>query len=167
MMPTKHIDSGNLSVTDANKFKQSDTGVDLLKDVVIVITQAFGPMGDNLVGISDVTFNGFPAVTVRVRADGQEGLVHLSPFHGDRRKKGLTDIPRGTNCEILCPVSGEPLDRVGSVGDGSGADYFAIYLTPKLSEGELVMVSNVWDHYNSRIVDNFDIVSQWAAVDDI
>ena len=45
MMPTKHIDSGNLSVTDANKFKQSDTGVDLLKDVVIVITQAFGPMG--------------------------------------------------------------------------------------------------------------------------
>jgi hypothetical protein len=133
----------------------SETGVQ------IVVTQAYGPRGDNLVGISDVAFEGHPAVTLGVRGGGQEGLVHLSPIHGDSRKQGL-ELAAGTVCELFCPVSGQTLDLVGDVEDGSGAKYYALYLTPQLSNGSMVMVSNVWGHYHSRIVDNFELISAWA-----
>lgn len=131
-------------------------------DVVVIVTQAYGPKGDSLVGISDVTFDGHPAVTVKIRGGGTEGLVHLSPIHGDSRKQGI-DLPAGTKCELLCPVSGVPLDLVGEVEDGSGARYYAIYLTPQLSRGSMVMVSDVWGHYHSRIIDDFELISAWAA----
>jgi hypothetical protein len=97
--------------------------VSVTDDVVIVVTQAYGPRGDNLVGISDVTFDGHPAVTLGVRTSGIDGLVHLSPIHGDDR-------------------------------------------TPQLSHGSMVMVSNVWGHYHSRIVDNFELISAWASAHD-
>ena len=132
-------------------------------DVVVIVTQAYGPQGHNLVGISDVQFDGHPAVTVGIRGAGREGLVHLSPIHGDGRKQGLTDLPQGTRCELYCPVSGQPLDLVGEVEDGSGARYYAIYLTPQLSRGSMVMVSDVWGHYHSRIIDDFELISAWAA----
>ena len=132
-------------------------------DVVVIVTQAYGPQGHNLVGISDVQFDGHPAVTVGIRANGQEGLVHLSPIHGDGRKQGLTDLPQGTRCELFCPVSGQALDLVGEVEDGSGARYYAIYLTPQLSRGSMVMVSDLWGHYHSRIIDDFELISAWAA----
>lgn len=141
--------------------------VDLVDDVVIVVTKAFGPKGDNLVGISGVEFDGFPAVTLLVRAGGQEGLVHLSPIHGDPRKAGFTDIPIGTKCELFCPVSRQRLDRVGDVGDGSGAEYYALYLTESLSQGEMVSISDVWGHYHSRVVDDFELLSVWAEGADL
>jgi hypothetical protein len=140
--------------------------VSVTDDVVIVVTQAYGPRGDNLVGISDVTFDGHPAVTLGVRTDGIDGLVHLSPIHGDDRKSGLTDIPVGSVCELYCPVSKQPLEMVGDVEDGTAAKYYALYLTPQLSRGSMVMVSNVWGHYHSRIVDNFELISAWASAHD-
>ncbi len=110
-----------------------------------------------------MTFAGNPAGTQKIRADGKEGLIHLSPIHGDSRKAGMVDIPMGTRCELLCPVSGQPLDVIGEVEDGSGARYYAIYLTPQLSHGSMVQVSDVWGHYHSRIVDDFELISAWAA----
>jgi len=131
--------------------------------VVIVVTQAFGPDGDNLVGISEVTFDGYPAVTLRVRAGSKEGLVHMSPIHGDNRKTGFTDIAVGTKCELICPVSGKPLPYLGHVEDGSGAGYYAIYLSRQLAAGSTVMVSDTWGHYHSRIIDAFELISHWAG----
>ena len=148
------------TVTGPNVAVRNDA---VQNDVVVIVTQAYGPRGDNLVGISDVEFDGHPAVTLKIRAAGREGLVHLSPIHGDGRKQGLVDIEPGTRCELLCPVSGLPLDVVGEVEDGSGARYFAIYLTPQLSRGSMVMVSDVWGHYHSRIIDDFELISAWAA----
>ena len=161
-----HIDRRNLRVTGRHK-AVTDAGF-LVKDekeeeVVIIVTQAFGPRGDNLVGISDVTFDGHPAVTLKVRADGREGLVHVSPIHGDGRKQGTIDIPNGARCELMCPVSGQMLDVVGDVEDGSGARYYAIYLTPQLSQGSMVMISDLWGHHHSRIIDDFELISAWAA----
>jgi hypothetical protein len=164
------IDHKNLRVTGQHK-AIAQPHVDVLdglgeNDVVVVVTQAYGPTGANLVGISDVTFDGHPAVTIGIKAGDQQGLVHLSPIHGDSRKQGLTDIPAGTVCELSCPVSGHPLDQVGDVEDGMGASYYALYLTPQLSRGDMVMISNVWGHYHSRIVDNFELISAWAATHD-
>jgi hypothetical protein len=159
------VDRRNLTITGRHRIV-TDAHVAVENDVQVVVTQAFGPRGDNLVGISDVTFDGHPAVTVGVRANGKEGLVHLSPIHGDARKQGFTDIPPGTRCELFCPVSKLPLDLVGEVEDGSGARYFAIYLTSQLSRGSMVMVSDVWGHYHSRIIDDFELISAWAAAHD-
>lgn len=156
------VDRRNLTITGRHRIV-TDAHVAVENDVQVVVTQAFGPRGDNLVGISDVTFDGHPAVTVGVRANGTEGLVHLSPIHGDARKQGFTDIPTGARCELFCPVSKQPLDLVGEVEDGSGARYYAIYLTDQLSRGSMVMVSDVWGHYHSRIIDDFELISAWAA----
>jgi hypothetical protein len=156
------VDRRNFTITGRHRIV-TDAHVAVENDVQVVVTQAFGPRGDNLVGISDVTFDGHPAVSIGVRAGDQDGLVHLSPIHGDSRKQGMTDIPQGTRCELYCPVSKQPLDLVGEVEDGSGARYYAIYLTPQLSRGSMVMVSDLWGHYHSRIIDDFELISAWAA----
>ncbi len=158
------VDRKNLRIT-GNHRAVAEPHVDIRDDgdVVVVVTQAYGPRGDNLVGVSDVTFDGHPAVTLKLRASGREGLVHISPIHGDTRKSGFTDVEAGTVCELFCPVSGEPLPRVGDVEDQSGAGYFALYLTPQLSNGSMVMISDVWGHYHSRIIDDFELISAWAA----
>lgn len=161
------IDRKNLRITGNHKaVGESHVDVSGDLDVVVVVTQAYGPKGDNLVGISGVTFDGHPAVTLGIEADGRRGQVHLSPIHGDSRKAGMIDIPAGTTCTLTCPVSGLPLDQVGDVEDGTGAVYYALYLTPQLSRGSMVMISNVWGHYHSRIVDNFELISAWASSHD-
>lgn len=131
--------------------------------VTLVVTQAYGPQGDNLVGFSDVKFNGHAAISLLVRTpDGREGFVHLSPVQGDPRKTGFTDIAPGTRCTLLCPVSRRPLDKMGPVDDGSGAEYYALYLTPKLSKGHAVAITDIWDHFHSRLVDDEALISYWA-----
>jgi hypothetical protein len=161
-MVRKHVDEENLRVSELPQ--QRDSLVPVAGGVTVVVTQAFGPTGANLVGLSDVSFDGYPAVTLLVRRpdDGKEGLVHLSPIHGDRRKAGFTDIKPGTKLELFCPVSKKPLEKLGPVDDGSGADYYGIYLTPKLETAAVVMLTNVWDHYHSRIVDDNAVVSYWS-----
>ena len=157
-----HIDKDNLNVSDV---APRGDNVSLFgdDDVTIIVTQAYGPAGDSLMGIGDAEFDGHPAISLRVRAGDQDGLVHLSPFHGDRRKKTDLDLADGTACELLCPVSGQPLARAEASDDDETTDYYAIYLTPKLDEGDVVLVSNVWGHYNSRVVDNFELISSWMA----
>ncbi len=162
------IDRRNLRVTGSHRAAASGS-MDISAidgdSAVIVVTQAFGPRGDSLIGLSDVAFDGHPAVTIKVRAGGKEGLLHLSPIHGDGRKAGVIDIAPGERCELRCPVSDLPLDMVGEVEDKSGARYYAIYLTPQLSRGSMVMVSDVWGHYHSRIIDDFELISAWSPPD--
>jgi len=165
MSPAK-IDRKNLTITGQHtNVAPEDRAVSVEEgdEPVIVVTQAFGPTGESLIGVTDTAFDGYPAVSVGVRAHGREGLVHLSPIHGDSRKSGFVDIADGTRCELFCPVSLKPLDRVGDVGDGSGASYYALYLTPKLSQGTMVQISDMWGHFHSRIVDDMELISYWAA----
>jgi len=130
--------------------------------VSVIVTQAYGPTGESLIGVSDVMFDGNPALTLYVeRPDGKGGLVHLSPVQGDKRKAGFLDIPEGTVCKLFCPVSRKPLDKLGPVDDASGADYYAIYATKRLAKGPCVMISNVWGHYHSRIVDDLAHDRYW------
>ncbi len=162
MSTRDHVDEKHLTVTGRHRHSQPP-GVAVTDDVIIVVTQAFGPKGDNLVGISDVEFDGNPAVTIKIKTADREGLVHLSPIHGDSRKAGFTDIEIGTKLELYCPVSGERLPTVGEVEDGSGASYYALFLTPKLEGGATVAISDTWGHYHSRIVDDEDVISYWTA----
>jgi len=163
------VDQDNLTVTGAHEGRESRVSIipgATPEKAIIVIEEAYGPAGDNLVGISNEKFSGYPAVTVGVRVDGREELVHLSPIHGDRRKRGFTDIEPGTKVELFCPVCKKSLDEVGEVEDGSGASYYALYLTKKLDRGTMVMISDVWDHFHSRIVDDEEVISYWAQTHD-
>lgn len=163
--PDSTVDHEHLTVTGAHESIPAPH-FDVSRDdegVVIIVTKAFGPAGDQLVGLSDVEFDGHPAITLGVRGAGNEGQVQLSPIHGDSRKEGLSGIPDGTKCELFCPVSGKPLDKVGELDDGSGAEYFAVYLTPACSESAMVMISNVWGHYHSRLIDDMELISYFAT----
>ena len=163
MTPEK-IDKENLTVSPKLAETSEDLHVAVQDGVFVIVTQAFGPTGASLVGLSDVAFDGFPAVTLRVQAAGRDELVHLSPFHGDRRKVGLEGLAPGTVCRLLCPVSGQPLEKIRH-DETTGVEFFAIYLTPKLSQGEMVALSNRWDDYQSHIIDHFEIISAWAPKD--
>jgi hypothetical protein len=161
-----HVDEKHLKQSNRQRLDASAGSLEVMDDVTIVVTQAYGPAGDSLMGLSDASFDGHPGVAVQVDAGELSGIVYLSPIHGDARKTGLSGIPAGTVCTLRCPVSGKPLDRVGTVEGGGKGEYFAIYLTEKLSEGEMVAISNVWDDFHSRIVDNFEMISAWAPDED-
>jgi hypothetical protein len=166
-MGRENVDVDNLQITGAKPSQAGpDAPLSISDDVIIVVNQAYGPTGENLVGVTDTEFDGFPAITLLVRAQGREELVDLSPIHGDRRKTGLEDLPAGTKCELLCPSSKTSLHKIGPVIDGGGADYYAIYLTPRLERGSMIYVSDVWGHHHSRIVDNNELISYWAAAEE-
>lgn len=163
-MSRDKIDLDHMDITGVRP--RPDVGSLTVSDeVIIVVNEAYGPDGDSLVGLGDVEFDGFPAVTLLVRAGDREELVHLSPIHGDRRKKGMDDLASGTKCELLCPVSKQPLPKVGRIDD-TEAEYCAIYLTKKLEAGSMIYISDTWGHHHSRIVDNFELISAWAAGED-
>lgn len=166
-MSRENVDVENLKITGARP-KDDGPGAPLSisDDVIIVVNQAYGPTGESLVGVTDETFDGFPAITLLVRADGRQGYVHLSPIHGDRRKRGFEDLPPGTKCELLCPRSKQPLDKIGPVVEGGDAEYYAIYLTEKLDKGSMIYVSDVWGHHHSRVVDNNELISYWASAEE-
>ncbi len=162
----ENIDREHLEVVGGKTKPQEELHVKVEpveQDVLIIVTRAFGPTGANLVGLTDVEFDGYPAVTVGVRVNGQEGLVHLSPFHGDRRKVAFGEIEDGARCELFCPVTRAPLPRLVD-GDAEGRPgYYALYLTPELSRGEMVLLSDIWNDYTSRIIDNNELISEWMA----
>ncbi len=165
-MGRENIDVEHLEITGATPTQGDDAPLSITDDVIIVVNQAFGPTGESLIGVTDTTFDGFPAITLLVRAGGREELVDLSPIHGDRRKKGFEDLPKGTKCELLCPRSKQPLHKIGKAVEGGDAEYCAIYLTPRLEKGSMIYVSDVWGHHHSRIVDNNELISYWAAAED-
>ena len=158
-----NIDVDNLEVSQG-QLTNPDLHVKVANEgVLIIVTQAFGPKGDQLVGVTDAEFDGYPAVTVKVKVGDEEGLVNLSPFLGDQRKSGFINITPGARCELFCPVSGEPLEFIGRLSEEEDAPgFYAIYLTDQLSQGEMVLITDIWDDYNSRIIDNNELVSRWT-----
>ena len=158
---TPHLD--NLSSADAGAASRPSGHTSVSEHgVLMVIDQAYGPTGERLVGLSDKTFDGFPALTLRLRGteSGAEGLVHLSPIHGDPRKSGCLDFKAGERCEFFCPVSGRPLDLASEAPDGTR--YYAVYLSETLSAASMVYLSERWDHFESRIVDNHELIAVWV-----
>lgn len=154
--------TGTKKTKKETELEPRDSLVPVPGGVSIIVTQAYGPTGESLIGLTDTSFDGNPAVTLWVeRPDGKAGFVHLSPVHGDKRKTGFTEIPEGAKCKLFCPVTKRPLDLLGPVDDGSGAEYFAIYATKRLGKGPCVMVTDLWGHYHSRIVDDLALNSYW------
>jgi hypothetical protein len=80
------IDRRNLKITGKHRTVAAPH-VSVENDVVVIVTQAFGPQGHNLVGLSDVTFDGHPAVTLKIAPVGAKVLFTCPLFTAIVAKK--------------------------------------------------------------------------------
>ena len=129
---------------------------------VIVVTQAFGPNGEDLMDRDGVRFSGEAGIRLRVRQGELEDDVVLSPYFGDPSKRFAVDFVEGVSCELFTPGSHEPLEEIPGMGSDDGGRYFAIYLTNDLADGELVAINDVWGNHSSKILGESDLLQLYA-----
>ena len=157
-----------MSENSRNPFERNEEGtqtrLQAINDegFVVVVTRAFGPNGEDLVDYDGPLFSGEPGIKLHVEQGDVEDDVVLSPYFGDPSKKWDADFVEGERCELTCPESGEQLDRIPGMVSEDGGHYYAIYLTEKLEEGELVAVSDIWGDTNSRILSEGELLKLYA-----
>ncbi len=134
---------------------------------IVVVTRAYGPNGEDLIAYDGPTFSGEPGVKLHVKQGDKEDDVILSPFFGDPSKVSHVEFDVGKRCELTCPESGEPLAQIPGMGSQDGGHFYAIYLTPKLGEGELVAINDVWGNTNSRILSEGELLKLYAESEPI
>lgn len=108
-----------------------------------------------------VTFEGHPGIRMLVSDGSSEEEVTLSPIHGDRRKAMSTTYRLGTRLDLSCPVCDAKLDVLFPCSCGRG-ELMSLYLTDALSEGHVAAVCNVWGCPRSRLIDNWQVISQFV-----
>ncbi|HEY3352673.1 MAG TPA: hypothetical protein VGQ83_05460 [Polyangia bacterium] len=128
-------------------------------DVLIVLTQAFCTTGHNLIRPGE-QFMGFDGLQLWVSDGAKEGLVVVSPIHGDGSKKGLSFRP-GAKLEISCPECRTPLPHLCRCSCGKGGSLRTIYLTPDLSDAHQAAVCDIWGCPRSRVIDSNEILSEF------
>lgn len=131
--------------------------------IAILATQAFCPNGHNLVRRKDVLFDGHPGISLNVQVDDWEGEIILSPFQGDFRKQGLTqEFKEGSICRITCPECGIEFPVVTECGCKWGGDLISLALRRDLREGDSIILCNAWGCHRSRVMDNWQILSEYV-----
>ncbi len=144
-----------------------DSGLNVDQGVMVVITQAFCPNGHNLVMREDVLFDGYPGIWAHVEHASWSGDVALSPIHGDHSSIGLdSHVPPGTVCRLSCPVCREPFPRLGPCRCSQGGGLVGLYLRENCDEGDMVALCNIAGCYRSRIMDRFEILSEFVALEE-
>ncbi|MGM0578698.1 MAG: hypothetical protein ACQEXJ_23435 [Myxococcota bacterium] len=136
-----------------------DHSVEWVDDALVVVTQAYCHNGHELVDPSNPTFGGYPGLRVRVTTSDRDEDVTLSPIHGHREKSGGEDIAPGTRCRIACPTCDEPLPEYAACPCDSGTLH-AISLSADPRKGHLAAVCDVWGCPHSRVVDEFEVLSE-------
>ena len=107
-------------------------------------------------------FSGEPGVKLRVKQGDLEEDVILSPYYGDPSKISNAGFKEGVKCELFVPGTDTPLDKLPIPPSEDGGEYYAIYLTEKLDEGELVAINDVWGNYGSRMLSETEILTLYA-----
>lgn len=133
-------------------------------EVLVVVTRAYCPKGHDLVGRSEERFDGFPGISLWVEHEGKGGEVVVSPIHGDHDKRGAT-FPDGAKLSISCPECRTELPELADCNCSEGGRLRAIYLSPKLSESHMVAVCDIWGCPLSRVIDNFEMFSEFLVGD--
>jgi hypothetical protein len=152
----KHLKVGRQRPSGESQMVKEEAG----RKVYVVVTQAFCPNGHNLVGLSPAQFDGFPGITLRVEHEGQVAELAVSPIHGDHSKSGPS-FPDGAQLDLRCPACDVQLPRLTGCRCSDGGSLRALYLTPGLSEAHVVAICDVWGCHRSRVIDNFEILSEY------
>lgn len=159
-MARKDVDRKRLSIR--KKRPSEGTGVRLEDQMYVVVTQLFCPNGHNLVGAGSHQFDGFAGIAIRVTDGKREGVVELSPIHGDASKIGL-EFPKDTRLQLMCPTCGVVLPRFARCTCPAGGELRKLFLTTRLDDEHLVAVCDVWGCTRSRVIDGAEILSEWMA----
>lgn len=155
------VDKTRLKVPNGGPQPSPETGVTTVEDVMVVLTQAYCPQGHNLIDGSTVSFDGNPGISLLVSDGTLEDIVVSSPVHGDHRKAHSAAFKVGAKLAIRCPVCGVDLDVLFPCSCGKG-ELVNLYLTPDRNEGQVAAVCNVWGCPRSRVIDKWQIISQFV-----
>ncbi len=136
------------------------------KGFVVLVTRAFGANGEDLMDRDGPQFSGSPGVKLLVKQGDLEDEVVLSPFYGDPEKLHDVEFVQGEPCELFAPESGKPLDKIPGMSTEDGGEYYAVYLTDRLQDGELVAVNNIWGNTNSRLMSEDEMLLLLADAED-
>jgi len=137
-------------------------GVRLLDKMYVVVTKVFCPQGHNVVGTGSTKFDGFDAIGLWVGDGKKEGLVELSPIHGDGSKVG-PEFPANTRLSLRCPICRVELPGFARCSCGPHGELRKLYLTDRLDDTHMVALCDVWGCTRSRVIDGNDLVSEWLA----
>lgn len=161
-MPEETKDrSGRLIVSEEKRKKSSKTAVVQEGDVVR-LDSAFCPRGDNLMIEGAPTFDGYPGICLEVSDGERDGLVTLSPIHGDHRKTGM-EYADGTVLTLRCPVCHVEMDPIAPCSCHPGGMFVALYTTPRRSVRNFVGVCRVWGCYRSFTKEAGKILSEYRV----
>lgn len=159
-MPRKDVDHKRLRIRKSAA--TSGTGVQVIDRTFVVVTQAFCPRSHNVVGAGTTVFDGYAGIAIWVSDGRSEGLVELSPIHGDRTKVGPS-FPPGTHLRLECPVCRTELPYLARCTCQPNGTLRKLYLTRNCDEGYLIGLCDVWDCTRSRVIDGNEILSEWLA----
>lgn len=131
-------------------------------DVYVIVTQLYCPNGHNLVDHQEMRFDGYGGIMLEVSDGKTEGVVELSPFHGDATKLGPT-FESGTRLSIKCPTCHVELPTLARCSCKGNGMLRKLFLTRALDDAFLVAVCDVWGCPLSRVIDGSEILSEILA----
>lgn len=154
------IDRDRLYRPEGANPPSEETQIKEVDDVIIQVTQAYCPNGHNLIRPENDLFDGEPGIRLSVSDGKKKEIVILSPFHGDHARKGFIDFAEGARVQIACPDCGAQLPRLSRCSCGDG-DLCLLYLTPRLDEGHVVALCNIWGCHRSKVFDQAQLLSAY------
>jgi len=155
------IDKSKLLVPEGGPHASPELKLQTMDEVVAILTQVFCPNGHNVVEFSTVSFDDQKGISLMVDDGQHEDVVVISPFHGDPRKTHSVAFKVGTKLGISCPICKEPFQILLPCTCGKG-ELVGLFLSPALSESQVAAVCNVWGCPRSRVIDNWQIISQFV-----
>ena len=138
----------------------TDEAVTVQDDIFVIVTKLFCPNGHNLVDEKGDRFDGYGGIRLLVSDGKTEGIVEVSPFHGDSTKYG-PDFDKGVRLSIKCPQCKVELPTLARCTCSGHGMLRKLYLTPKLDDSSVVAVCDVWGCPRSRVIDGNDILSEY------
>jgi hypothetical protein len=159
-MPRKDVDHEGLRVHRSAVTSDESVTVEKERDVFVIVTKLFCPNGHNLVNTEGDRFDGFGGIELLVSDGKTEGVVELSPFHGDSSKHG-PDFEEGVRLSVRCPKCHVELPTLARCTCGGHGMLRKLYLTPKLDDSSVVAVCDVWGCPRSRVIDENEILSEY------
>ena len=155
------IKRDQLKVPDSDKVQQSGR-FELYDGVIIALSQAFCHNGHPLIDETNPRFLGYPGITVEVSANGNSEVLIISPVHGHHDRIGGNGISNGTQCEVACPQCHEALPTYEEACACGTGKLRVMHLTPALDKGDHVLVCDVWGCHRSRVVDRWELLSEFV-----
>jgi hypothetical protein len=131
---------------------------------MLLITECYCPNGHNLVSQRAI-FDGHKGIMLRIRREGKEGLVALSPAYGYKSRISL-DQPLYTDevWEVFCPTCDARLPTFSRCA--CQGDLFVLFLDRKADFSNCILICNRIDCFNAEIKVHDELL-HYSGVDNL